>query len=133
VTRRTTLSFAALIAVQAAHSIEEYAGRLWESFPPAAFVSSIVPSNHELGFILVNFALVAFGLWCLVGPIRHNAKHAIALMWIWIVIELINGIGHPLWSLRQGGYTPGLLTAPLLLLLALNLVFQLRRDRREEL
>lgn len=130
--RRITLSFAALIALQVAHSIEEYVGRLWESFPPAALLSSIVPSNHELGFILVNCALIAFGLWC-VFVVRRNAEYAAGLMWIWIAIELINGVGHPIWSIRQGGYTPGLLTAPVLLLLSLNLVFQLRRDRREEL
>ena len=111
--------------MQAMHSIEEYIGRLWESFPPAAFMSSIIPSNHELGFILINCALVGFGLWCLM-LVGRNAEHARGLMWIWIVIELINGIGHPLWSLRQGGYTPGLLTAPVLLLLALNLAFLLR-------
>jgi len=106
-------------------------GRLWESFPPAAFVSSIVPSNHELGFILVNGVLIAFGFLCVMA-VRRSAPSAIGLMWIWIVIELVNGIGHPLWSILQGGYTPGLLTAPVLLLLSLNLVFQMRRERREE-
>jgi hypothetical protein len=44
-----------------------------------------------------------------------------------VVIETINGIGHPFWSLRQGGYTPGVLTAPLLLVLAIHLARQLRR------
>jgi hypothetical protein len=45
------------------------------------------------------------------------------------VIETINGVGHPLWSLRQGGYTPGVATAPLLLVLALYLAAQLRATR----
>ena len=117
--RRVRLSFAALIVAQTAHSLEEYVGRLWESFPPAAFVSSIVPSNHELGFVLMNCALIGFGLWCVLRP-------AVWSMWTWITIELINGIGHPLWSLRQGGYTPGLFTAPVLLVLAIYLAIQLR-------
>ena len=39
----------------------------------------------------------------------------------WIAIETINGIGHPAWSLLQRGYTPGLLTAPILLALAVML------------
>jgi len=121
-----------MIGIQAAHSIEEYKGRLWESFAPAAFMSSIIPSNHELGFVLVNCALLAFGLWCVVA-VRRSAPYAVGLMWIWIVIELVNGIGHPLWSILQRGYTPGLLTAPLLLLLFLSLVFQMRRERQEEL
>lgn len=51
---RLELTFGLLVLAQAAHSLEEYLGRLWERF---------------------------------------------------------NGIGHPLWSLRQGGYTPGLATA----------------------
>ena len=42
---RITVGFGALVAAQLAHSIEEYRGRLWESFPPAAFVSSLVSSN----------------------------------------------------------------------------------------
>jgi len=25
---------------------------------------------------------------------------------------IVNGVGHPLWALRAGGYFPGLLTAP---------------------
>ena len=117
--RRTRLSFAVLVGVQAMHSVEEYIGRLWESFLPAACVSSIVPSNHELGFVLVNSALLAFGVWCVIRP-------AIQVIWFWVVIEMINGIGHPVWSLAQGGYTPGLITAPILLVLAWNLARQLR-------
>jgi hypothetical protein len=48
------------------------------------------------------------------------------------MVELINGIGHPLWTLRQGGYTPGVATAPVLLVLAASLALQLRAagDRR---
>jgi uncharacterized membrane protein len=46
---------------------------------------------------------------------------ALAFLRVWIGLELINGIGHPLWTLRQGGYTPGAVTAPVLLLLAVYL------------
>jgi hypothetical protein len=42
-------------------------------------------------------------------------------------VETINGIGHPLWSLRQMAYTPGVATAPFLLITALSLAAQLRR------
>ena len=111
---------------QIAHSIEEYLGRLWESFPPARFVSGLISSNHELGFIVGNIALAMFGLWCLVIPVRREWPSAAAFMWFWIVVETVNGIGHPLWTLRQGGYTPGVLTAPLLLAAGLYLGFQLR-------
>lgn len=122
------LPFAALVVAQAAHSVEEYVGRLWESFPPATFLTGLISADREIGFIVINAALVAFGLWCLVWPVRLGWRSAVSLAWIWVVIETINGVGHPVWSFRQGGYTPGVLTAPLLLVLALYLAFQLRRQ-----
>lgn len=85
---RIAASFGALVLAQSAHSVEEYAGRLWESFPPAPFVSGLVSTDLERGFVIANILLVTF------------------------IIELVNGIGHPLWTLRQGGYTPGVGTAP---------------------
>ena len=124
---RIQLTFAALIFVQAAHSVEEYVGHLWESFPPARFVTGLVSSNLERGFVILNVSLLAFGAWCFFWPVRRGWPVAVALMWLWAVIEIINGIGHPLWSLREGGYTPGLATAPLLLILAVYLAYQLRR------
>ena len=120
-------TFAALVVTQAAHSVEEYVGRLWESFPPARFLTGLISADRELGFLILNIALVAFGIWCVLWPVRRNWPSAHGLMWLWIVIETINGIGHPLWSLRQGGYTPGVLTAPFLLVIALYLAFQLRK------
>lgn len=117
-------AFGLLIAAQAAHSIEEYLGRLWEVFPPAAFVSGLVSSNREVGFIVLNVALVAFGFWCFLWPVSRAWAVAPRLISIWIAIEIVNGLGHPLWSLLQGRYTPGVATAPILLLLALNLARQ---------
>ena len=128
--RRVKLAFSALIVTQAAHSIEEYVGRLWESFPPARFLSGLVSADRELGFIIINSALVMFGLWCVVFPVRREWPSARNLVWFWIVLETINGVGHPAWTLRQGGYTPGVLTAPILLVLALYLASQLRRGER---
>ena len=123
---RIKTTFAALVAAQTAHSIEEYVGRLWESFPPARLLSGLISSDRELGFLILNAALVAFGCWCFLWPVRRGWPSAVGLMWAWAVIETINGVGHPLWSLRQGGYTPGVLTAPILLALALYLAYQLR-------
>ena len=117
--------FAGLILAQAAHSVEEYAGRLWETFPPARLVSGLVSSDLERGFVIANVLLVGFGAWCALWPVRRGWPAATALAWGWVVVETINGIGHPLWSLRQGGYTPGVATAPLLLGLALWLARRL--------
>lgn len=126
---RLTVAFGALILAQAAHSVEEFVGRLWLSFPPAAFLSGLVSGDRELGFVMINAALVAFGIWCFLWPVRKQWSVAPRLAWVWIVIETINGVGHPAWSLRQGGYTPGVLTAPLLLGIAVYLAVQLKRGR----
>lgn len=122
--------FGALVVAQAAHSIEEYVGRLWESFPPATFLTGLISADRELGFIVLNSALVAFGLWCLLWPVRREWRSAAAFAWLWVGIETINGVGHPAWTILQGGYTPGVLTAPVLLVLALYLAFRLRRAAR---
>ena len=124
---RLRLTFGALILAQAAHSVEESVGRLWESFPPARYVAGLVSSDLERGFVLLNVSLLAFGAWCFFGPVRRGWPIAGSLMWLWTVIEIVNGMGHPLWSLRERGYTPGLATAPVLLVLAVYLAYQLRR------
>ena len=126
---RFQLTFLALVATQAAHSVEEYVGRLYEVFPPARVVSGLVSSDLERGFVIFNVALVAFGLWCFVGPVRGQWPSAIPLVWFWVVIELINGIGHPIWTVAESRYTPGVATAPFLLVLALYLARQLRAGR----
>jgi hypothetical protein len=126
---RFQLSFLALVATQSAHSVEEYVGRLYEVFPPARLVSGLVSSDLERGFVIFNVALVTFGLWCFVGPVRGQWPSAIPLVWFWVVIELINGIGHPIWTFAAGRYTPGVATAPFLLFLALYLAWQLHAGR----
>jgi Protein of unknown function with HXXEE motif len=109
-------AFAALVVAQAAHSIEEYAFRLYDTFPPARFVTGLVSVDRARGFVIVDVALVAFGVWCLAWPVRRAWASASTIVWLWVGIELVNGVGHPLWSLAQSGYTPGVATAPVLLL-----------------
>jgi hypothetical protein len=118
---RHKVAFGALVLTQAAHSVEEYVGRLWDTFPPAQFLTGLVSQDHERGFLVINLALVAFGVWCFLWPIRRDWPSAPLLAWIWVTVEVINGVGHPFWSLRMGGYTPGVATAPGLLVIALYL------------
>jgi hypothetical protein len=125
---RFQVAFGAVVLAQAAHSVEEYIGRLWEAFPPARFLSGLISQDLERGFLVINVSLVAFGLWCLLWPVRRGWPSATSLAWAWVVVEVINGIGHPLWTLRQGGYTPGVATAPVLLVLAVNLARQVRHN-----
>jgi hypothetical protein len=126
---RVQRGFLGLILAQTAHSIEEYTFHLYDTFPPARLLSSLVSTDRARGFLAINVTLVAFGFWCVLGPVRRRSPAAAGLMWTWIGIELVNGFGHPLWSVVQGGYTPGVATAPVLLLLALTLARRLTADR----
>ena len=122
------LTFGALILAQALHSTEEIIFRLWETFPPARFISTAVsPADPERGFVVLNILLVAFGAWCFFWPVRREWPIAHSIAWLWVVVEIINGIVHPLWALRVGGYAAGVATAPILLVLALYLARQLIR------
>jgi hypothetical protein len=130
---RVEISFLALVVVQAAHSVEEYVGRLYEVFPPARLVSGTFSQDLQRGFVIFNAALIAFGIWCFLWPLRRRWAVAPAMAWLWVGIEVVNGIGHPLWSLTQRAYTPGVATAPALLFLAGILAWQLRvRSARAE-
>lgn len=125
---RWPAAFGALVLTQAAHSVEEFLGRLWESFPPARFLTGLISADREIGFLILNIGLVGIGAWAYFGPVRQRAPSAAVLAWMWVALEVINGVVHPLWSLRQGGYTPGLATAPVLLILALLLASRLRGE-----
>jgi hypothetical protein len=90
-------------------------------------VSGLLSEDLERGFLVANVSLVAFGLWCWLWPVRRGGLAALPLAWAWVMLETINGIGHLLWTLRQRGYTPGVGTAPVLLIAAIYLARQLRQ------
>ncbi len=127
--RRSQIAFLALIIAQAAHSIEEYTFALYEVLPVAGFASSLVSTDLATGFAILNSLLVAFGVWCYVVPVRSGQSSARVLAWLWVAIELGNGVGHPALALRAGGYFPGVGTAPFLLILAIVLAALLLRTR----
>lgn len=124
---RVSNAFGALVLAQAAHSTEETLGQLWASFPPARFVSGLVSTNLEHGFVFLNICIVTFGVWCWFWPVRRQWRIATPIIWLWTVVETINGVVHPSWSILQRGYTPGVITAPILLVLALYLAAVQRR------
>jgi hypothetical protein len=119
--RRIRIVFLLLILFQGLHSIEEYYGRLWDVLTPARIVSGAVSSNPGTGFIIINSSLLIFGVLCWLISTRQKRISNQGIIWIWIIIEIFNGIGHPLLTLRQNGYFPGLYTAPVLLVLAFYL------------
>ena len=119
---RITTAFLILVILQAFHSLEEYLGKLWDVFPPARFLTGIIANNRETGFLIINIGLFLFGLWCWLFPVRKGYASAARFIWFWIIIEIINGIGHPLWTLTQMEYEPGLITAPFLLVISIFLI-----------
>ena len=112
---RTARIFLVLILAQAAHSVEEYAFRLYDVLLPARYVSSLFGVERQIGFVLVNSALVLFGLWCWRARVRPGRRSARAFAWFWALLEIANGCGHLALAAIAGGYFPGLATAPLLL------------------
>ena len=123
--------FLALVVVQALHSLEEYLFRLWETFPPARFLTGLVSTDLERGFVVINVSVVALGVLCYVWPVRRRWRSAQLIAWAWVTLELVivNGVGHTVWSMMQNGYTPGLITSLLLLPLAVLLARLLSLER----
>jgi hypothetical protein len=110
-------TFILLVLAQGLHSVEEYIGRLWEVFLPAQFVSGLVSDNLEVGFLTLNIALFLFGLICWLALNRFTS----VIIWFWIVLETVNGIVHTFVALSRMAYFPGLITAPILFILAIRL------------
>lgn len=127
---RSRFAFLALILMQGAHSIEEHTFRLYDVFAPARFVSNLVSDDPARGFAIANAAFVLFGAWCYAARVRPQHPSARAWAWPWVVVETGNGIGHLVLAATTGGYFPGAVTAPGLLLLAIYTAAEmLRRER----
>jgi len=60
--KKFTAAFLLLVILQGLHSVEEYIGKLWEVFAPAKFLSGLVSSDLEIGFLIINIGLFIFGL-----------------------------------------------------------------------
>jgi len=125
---RAQLLFGALVLAQAAHSVEEYVGRLWESLPPARWLSGLVSPDLATGFLILNVSIFLIGAWAFLWPVRRTWPSARTFMWIWAIVEISNGLVHPGWSILQRTYIPGTLTAPVLLVLGLMLARTLSRS-----
>ncbi len=119
--------FLLLVLLQAAHSIEEFATGLYRVFAPAGFVSGLVAGDPGTGFAIVNATLVIFGLWCYFVPVRQGWPSARGWAWLWVTVELANGILHTGIAVSSGAYFPGAVTAPVLFVVAASLALLLHR------
>jgi hypothetical protein len=129
--RRGRIGFLAVIAAQAAHSVEEYVFRLYEVFAPARFVSGLFSTDLARGFAIGNVLLVLSGAACCVVVLRDRPA-ARSLAWFWALLEMGNGISHTFFALVSHGYFPGVATAPLLIGTSAYLMTRLTSSQRAE-
>ena len=122
-------AFVLVVLAQAAHSVEEYVNRLFDVFGPAHFVSGLFTNDLPLGFAAANVGIVLFGVWCYVARVRSCHPSARGYAWFWTCLELANGVGHVILAAREGGYFPGVGTAPLLIVTSSYLGARLRGVR----
>ncbi|MCP5056191.1 MAG: HXXEE domain-containing protein [bacterium] len=129
-TQKYRTAFLVLVLLQALHSVEEYAFEFYEVFPPARILDGMWPGIAHPGFIVFNTMLVLFGLWCFFCRVAPGEATARRWAWIWVAIELYNGVAHPVWAVVARDYNPGLATAPLLFVVAALFARGLRADGR---
>ena len=120
---RIRMTLLLLILTQSIHAVEEYFGKLWDIYPPAKFICNAISSNPETGFIIINVTFISLSLlywWAVL-----KKKSSSGLIWLWVVLEILNIIGHFSWTIYEKAYTPGVITAIILLLLVVYLIKQL--------
>ena len=120
-------TFLLIALTQGFHSIEEFYGKLWEVYPPATFLSGLVSPDLKKGFIIINISLFIILMITWLATLSKNFSIK-GLLWLWVVLETINGVGHSIWAIMERSYVPGLITAPLLLILAIYLARLLIKD-----
>lgn len=118
--RRTTALFVVGVLLQVVHFAEEYFTRFFERFPPLLGQSPWSPSFFAV------FNLCWLAIWIL-AAFGFQAGHRWAFfpVWFFAIAAIVNGIAHPLLSLRTAGYFPGLVTSPLLAIIGVWLWLRL--------
>lgn len=122
---RIRTTFLLLVITQAIHAIEEYFGRLWEVYAPAKFICNLLSSNPRTGFLIINILFISFSLLYWWSLVQRKPTSSPGLIWFWIVLEILNIIGHISWTLFEKAYTPGIVTAIILLIVVISLIRQL--------
>lgn len=116
--------FLALTIMQAIHSAEEIAGRLYVNFP---IVTGYIHSKIQLfpvltmgssTFLIANIIFVAFLALITAFLFRQNRWATIMARAI-AIIEILNGAAHLIAAIYTKGYFPGSISALGLLILAI--------------
>jgi len=123
--------FLLLILAHALHATEEYFGKLWEVYTPAIYICNLISSNPRNGFLIINSIFIIVGLVYWRFSIQKNDSTSYSLIWIWVVLQTMNVIGHISWTIYKGAYTPGIITTFIILLLVILLVKQLTKPNTD--
>jgi hypothetical protein len=108
------------VLFQAAHFAEELATGFHLRFPPLLGLSP-----WSLGFF-VTFNLFWLVVWSLsLWGLKARWRAALFPLWFLGLGCVVNGLAHPAFSLRTGGYFPGLFTSPLVGLVGIFLLQRL--------
>jgi len=114
----TQFLYLVLVAMQAAHSAEEYFTNFFDWFHFIKITGQT--------FIILNTGIIAFLL--LFAPfIYRKIQWAINIFRIVVVIEILNGFVHIIAAFYTGGYFPGFFTA--IGLVTVGILF-LRNERK---
>lgn len=95
-----------LVFAEFLHGFEDYVNGFYQSFP-------LYTISPEL-FVTMTLALLLL-LAALIPSVAHGRRWALQVAKFWAIVEILNGTGHLMISLFEGGYYPGMWTAPLLL------------------
>lgn len=120
--RRLRIVAAATIAAQLLHFVEELHSGFYLRFP----LQLGLPPWSGRFFVTFNLAWLAIWIAALLA-VRVGRTAVLIPLWFLALAEILNGIAHPLLSLRVQGYFPGLYTSPLVGVAGVLLLYQLVR------
>jgi hypothetical protein len=105
---RFMIILAVAVAAQTLHFVEELVTHFYERFPP---LLGQAPWSTEF---FITFNLFGLIVWALATfGVRAGWSPATLPIWFLGLAMVLNGVAHPLLSLRVGGYFPGLFTSPI--------------------
>ncbi len=130
-------SFWILGLFQVAHSIEETVSQLYLKFGPMSeAIHKIFPwfPVFEIGadlFASLNYVLIGLILGS-VPAAEKGTKLGFNLMWVWGIVELLNGVFHISTWIVTGSYFPGGITGPIFFVISLLFLLKLKAVCRKE-
>ena len=113
--KRINTLFLLLIAAHFIHATEEYFGKLWDVYRPAIYICKQVSSDPRAGFLIINISFIFISLMFWKFVLLKGYSTTPGLIWFWILLQSVNVTGHIVWTIISKSYTPGIISALLIL------------------